>query len=212
MREQNTILGEVVWYLAGLMPILVVCLVWASMGDQPMLAQRIILIVVGAVIGGCALFAAGEWLRPTLPANAQQDQKAKGDPMASGKNSVSVSGSNNSVSIGHIGDVTINQAPQPELRISAAESSKNEDGTYTMSAEVEVVSPYPPGSLRLEAWAPGIVSLGAAPQRTGMSMTGHSGVRPDHAFTTLMQPFGKYVITVRTAAPTNVDLRYDFDK
>jgi hypothetical protein len=139
---------------------------------------------------------------PSIPATPQ------GPSM---KNSPNISAGGN-ITIGHIGDTIINQAMQPELKLSATKSIRNADGTSTLTTEAEIISPFPPGSMRLEAWAPGILSLDAAPQRIGMSMTGHSGVRSDHAFTTLVQPFGKYLIVVRTKEPTNVDLRYDFDK
>jgi hypothetical protein len=127
------------------------------------------------------------------------------------KNSPTISAGGN-VTIGHIGDVTINQAPQPELKLGPQKAGKNADGTFALTVEAEVISPYPPGSMRLEAWAPGIMELQAVPQRSGMSMTGHSGVRPEYAFTTLMQPFGKYLIVVRTKEAANIDLKYDFDK
>jgi hypothetical protein len=186
---------------------------------QEVTGMKVDLGPLAVIIGGLMLAAAGVvWHihssnaqigRPGLTAGAQSGPLPASSP---GKNTISIGGSNNQVTIGHIGDVTINQAPRPELKLSAAKVLKNEDGTYNVTSEAEIVSPYPPGSLRLEAWAPGIISLEAIPQRTGISMTGHSGVRPDFAFTTLMQPFGKYHIVVRVKEPTNIDLKYDFDR
>lgn len=68
MREEKRRLAELLWYAGGLLPLAGACLFWAGMGDQPVLAQRIILFTVGAAIGGCALLAAGEWLRPSVAA------------------------------------------------------------------------------------------------------------------------------------------------
>ena len=146
---------------------------------------------------------------PDTNTKAHSDSASEG---LSEKNSISIEGSNNQVTVGHIGDVTINQAPRPKLELSAAKVERNEGGTYSVTSEAEIVSPYPPGSLRLEAWAPGIISLDASPQRTGIVMMGHTGVRADFAFTTLMQPFGQYLITVRVSELTNVELKYEFDK
>ena len=126
-----------------------------------------------------------------------------------GKNSVTISGSNNTVSIGHIGDVNV---PGPELRLSAAEGKQNQDGAFVAVFDAQVVAPYTPGSMQIEAWAPNIVKLDVAPQRTGMVMFGHSGVRPDHAFSTVMSPFGQYKIYVTTKQPTNIEIRYSFDQ
>jgi hypothetical protein len=69
MRDDKRPLAELLWYAGGLIPLAGVCLFWASMGDQPVTPQRIILFVIGAAIGGFALLAAGEWIRPTLAQN-----------------------------------------------------------------------------------------------------------------------------------------------
>ena len=71
VRAEKSPLAELLWYAGGLLPLAVVCLFWASMGDQPVLPQRIVLLVVGAVIGGCGLLAIGELIRPTITAQAQ---------------------------------------------------------------------------------------------------------------------------------------------
>jgi hypothetical protein len=71
MRDDRRLIAELLWYATGLLPLAGVCLIWASMGDQPVTYQRIILGIVGAVIGGCALVATGEWIRPGSTAMAQ---------------------------------------------------------------------------------------------------------------------------------------------
>lgn len=64
MRDEKRPLAELLWYAGGLLPLAGVCLYWTSIGGQPVMAQRIVLLIVGAIIGGCALAAAGEFLRP----------------------------------------------------------------------------------------------------------------------------------------------------
>jgi len=167
-------------------------------------------IAIGCFIGAALLIGAGIqfWRWPPSPNGKPFITK---DAPPSGKNVVSIPGSNNQVTISHIGDVT-NQAPKPELKVlSPVNTEENADGTYTLTHEVEIVSPYPPGRLQLEAWASGILSLHATPRRAGMTMFGPSGTRPDHAFTTVLQPSGKYLIVVKVKKPTNVDIRYSFD-
>lgn len=72
MRDDKRPLAELLWYAGGLVPLAGVCLYWASLGDQPVTAQRLILFILGAAIGGFGLLAAGEVLRPT-GASAQGD-------------------------------------------------------------------------------------------------------------------------------------------
>ena len=106
---------------------------------------------------------------------------------------------------------TVNQAPEPELRPLEKNVTNNPDGTITTHILAEVVAPYPPSSLRVVAWASGIVALSVAPQRAGMHMAGHCGTRADHAFHTLMSPMGRYMISVQTKEPTNPRIEYQFD-
>jgi hypothetical protein len=58
------------WFLFGLMPIAIVCVMWAHMGDQPLWAVRIVLCCVLAVGGVIAGLAISEAVYPM--ANAQQ--------------------------------------------------------------------------------------------------------------------------------------------
>lgn len=127
------------------------------------------------------------------------------------KNTVEVSGTSNTVSIGHIGDVTINEAPAPELQLGKPEAKSLPDGTQMIRIPAEVVAPYTPGSLRVEAWAPGLVKMDVIAQRTGMQMLGHCGTRENHAFATVMQPFGRYAIKLQMRELADIEIRYDFD-
>src|SRR5450432_2683883 len=128
MRDDGRFLAASLWYSGGAIPLAGICLMWTSTGDQLVMLQRILLFTLGATIGGFALLAVGEAIRPTSPVSAQQVEPGT---MSNGKNSVSISGSNNNVTIGHIGDVTITQTPRPELKLETAKVQKEQDGTYT---------------------------------------------------------------------------------
>jgi hypothetical protein len=73
MRDDKRPVAELLWYSGGLIPLAAVCLIWASMGNQPVTAQRIILFVLGAAIGGFGLIGAGEYLRPPAQCSADSD-------------------------------------------------------------------------------------------------------------------------------------------
>jgi len=64
MRDAKRPLAELLWSAGGLIPLAGVCIFLASTGDQPVTAQRVVLFIVGAAIGGFGLLAAGEYLRP----------------------------------------------------------------------------------------------------------------------------------------------------
>ena len=124
---------------------------------------------------------------------------------------VHIGGGGNIVTFGQSGgENVINQAPKPDLKQLNNSIRQNPDGSQTISILAEVVAPYPPGSLFIQATAPDILDFDVNPQRTGMSMTAHSGKKESHAFTTLMSPFGQYMINVRTTKPQSVVIEYEF--
>jgi hypothetical protein len=123
-------------------------------------------------------------------------------------------GNDNVISVNQSGGVTagtyVNQAPKPQLKQISSQRARNTDGTYTASSLVEVVSPYPPANLYIQANAEDILDLECISQRPGVRMTGHSGKRPGYCFTNLVSPSGKYMIKVRTQGQTPVDLLCEF--
>jgi hypothetical protein len=124
---------------------------------------------------------------------------------------VNIGGGGNTVTFGQSGGQNvINQAPKPDLKTLNNDIRQNPDGSQTVLILTEVVAPYPPGSLLIKAAAPHILDLDVIPQRTGMSINGQSGKRDGYAFTTLMSPFGKYMINVRTSKPEAVSVEYEF--
>jgi hypothetical protein len=161
------------------------------------------LVVLAA---GClCLLASGSWnCFVDFPTRALGDQL---DTRNDGKNSVAISGSDNTVSIGHIAGAAI---PGAELILSNAVRKRDHDGSFLSIFDAQVVTPYTLGSLRLEAWASGIETFTVVAQPIGMSTGDNRGMRPDYAFTTVMNPLGQYKIFVVTAGPTDVEIRYAF--
>jgi NADH:ubiquinone oxidoreductase subunit 6 (subunit J) len=53
------------WYSVGVLPIALVCTMWARTGDQPWWALAPVLAIVGAVLGACILLTVGYWVYPT---------------------------------------------------------------------------------------------------------------------------------------------------
>jgi hypothetical protein len=98
MRDDKRVLVELLWYAGGLLPLAGVCLIWVSMGDQPVMPQRIILFILGAAIGGIGLLAAGEWLRPATA------QPIPGGPSVTNNgpsiNTTNQSGGTNTINVG----------------------------------------------------------------------------------------------------------------
>lgn len=195
----------------SLLPGAVFCL-WVASGESSMVTRNIYLIPIGALLGACAFAWAGYVFHDMRAAQAQALSPAEsGAQPSGGKNVVNIPGSNNTVSIGHIGDVTINQAPAPQLILSAVQRMQNPDGSVLTVIEASVIAPYPPAGLELEAWGPGIIEFNAQQQRPGMQMTGWTGVREDHAFTSVQSPSGRYRLNIRTKTATNVEIRYKFN-
>lgn len=171
------------------------------------------------MVGGVLLFLVGvDWYftaskkipdqTNAKPSEASVTTEKKDAP------TVNVTGSGNITTFGQVGDNTvnntINQAPQPDLRTISNEKKDNPDGTTTFSVLFEIVSPYPPGQLYLAAHATDILEFNVVPQRSGIHMTGHSGKREAFSFTTIMNPFGQYLMTVKTQGRSNIQVEYNF--
>ena len=136
-------------------------------------------------------------------------------PSDKDKDRVTISGSDNVISFNQSGGVTagtyINQAPEPELRLISNEGKANPDGTYTSSVLTEVVAPYTPGKLIVEAFAPGIVDLDVRPQGTGVMMGGHAGKRAGLCFATVINPSGRYWLNIKTKDEPQLSVEWRFE-
>lgn len=148
-------------------------------------------------------------------ADAAPERTAKADeaPIVPAQG-VNISGSGHVLSIGQTGGVTartvINQAPAPKLiRLSAVEKN-TADGKWEVVLVFAVESPYPVGNLFLGVYCTGIIDMECIPQRTGVSMEGHSGRREGYCFTNLHQAFGTYRLVVRAESRQPVRIEYEF--
>jgi hypothetical protein len=104
---------------------------------------------------------------------------------------------------------TVNQAPKPELRCGPLLNRRNPDGTYTVTCTLDVISPYPPAELSLQVKAAGIVSIRVMANRSGINMIGHSGMRDGWGFTSVINPSGRYTLSV-VAAELRFGIAYEF--
>ncbi len=213
MRDDKRPLPEFLWYVGGFLPLAGVCLIWTSMGDQPVTPQRIMLFILGAAIGGFSLLAAGELIRPI---NAQTPSEPP--PITNGeKPPVHVIGNNNVVSVGQTGGVTagtyINQVPQPELRLIDQKDEINSNGTHTTTFTVEVASQITPAFLAIDIAAQGIISANIMPPPVGgVSTMMLRNVRrsPTDYHAELTSPRGRYFVSVQTRGQTPIRLSYQF--
>ncbi len=111
--------------------------------------------------------------------------------------------------VGHIGHVM--EPPAPELKLLGWHGRENLDGSFTTEFDLQIIAPNPPANLYVETRAPGILSIELLPQRTGMVVTGHTGIRPDFAFTNLQHPYGKNRLVVRTQGKVPIEFEYKFE-
>lgn len=98
MREERRIWAELLWYTGGLFPLAAVTIIWTAMENQAV-PQRILLIAVGAALGGLAFFMLGEAIRPSLATSVKPGKTvvAQGGPTI---NTWNQSGGTNTIIIG----------------------------------------------------------------------------------------------------------------
>lgn len=65
MWEDKRRVAAYLWYAVAPIPLAAVFLMWASLDNDMTKLQIVCLAITGAVIGGAALVAVGEWVRPT---------------------------------------------------------------------------------------------------------------------------------------------------
>jgi hypothetical protein len=205
MRDDKRPLAEVLWYGGGLIPLAGVALMWASTGDQMLMAQRTVLFVVGAIIGGCALLVAGELLRPVGPVSAQQAPPQSPDIVIQGPGSAYSSGQTGGVTAG----TYINQAPPPDLKMLESKDTVNPDGTHTRVISLGVVSAYMPGQLILSAEAAGIISGDIHPMDAG-TLNFSQNLTSERYMVTVNGPTGRYALVVQTKQHEIINVRYAF--
>jgi hypothetical protein len=129
-----------------------------------------------------------------------------------GKNSPTISAGGN-VTIGHIGDVTINQASQPQLRLLDQKDYTQPDGTHATVFTIEIVAQLTPAFLAIDLIADGILNANILPPSVnGVStiMLRNKRISSTGYHAELTSPRGRYIVTVQTKGQTPVKLTYQF--
>jgi hypothetical protein len=97
----------------------------------------------------------------------------------------------------------VNQAPAPELRGIQEDKVANPDGSFTHRYLVEWTAEFP-GDWRISAYSKSVLGIDISANQVGWS-----GLRDDHAFTTINRPNGRYTIAVRTRSDDPVELKHE---
>jgi hypothetical protein len=131
---------------------------------------------------------------------------------SSGKNSPTISAGGN-VTIGHIGDITINQAPAPKLELIDSARTQNSDGTFDSHFILRVVSPYPPSRMQIVARAPGVLAVNIMADGTGSLSNKSTGVAKDESYgvVALSSMNKRFRLTVKTKSASDISLESAFE-
>ncbi len=147
------------------------------------------------------------------PVQKKKSADVSGDKTATPP--VTVSGSDNVVSVGQQGgitakSVTINPAVNPTLEIKSQTENGNDDGSHTVTLLTEVHSPFTPGLLSIQIAALGLKSVRIMPSGGEGMMMRNVKQGPSFYSTEIPGPRGQYVITVITESRTDIQLGAQF--
>jgi len=116
--------------------------------------------------------------------------------------------------IGQTGDnIIINpevDIPEPTLSIKEISAHQLVNNLYKTELLLTIDSSVPIPQLYLEVKAPTITEMETVAQRTGGSMSGHSGLREGYAFTNLINAYGSYKIIILTKEKEFFNITYDY--
>jgi hypothetical protein len=101
---------------------------------------------------------------------------------------------------------TVNLGAQ-EPRVAGPYVARNEpvpSGGYLTQVELMVESDYPLGEVAIQAHAPSIRQIQLVRDGGGMMMYGPEGVRDGMAFTSLLNAYGKLILSILTDKPEDV--------
>jgi hypothetical protein len=215
MKEQSRKAAEYSWYAMALLSVCLATLFLSWNGDLPMVAQRILLGIFGAIFGATALIALGEILHP-MELTAQPASPQATDNLNTPK-TINITGGDNVVSIGQIGgvtarSVTINPPLRPELRILERTELIGSDGAHIVTLKAEVASPITPGLLTIQIESEGIRHVTIAPPPiNGVSSLQMRNVRKsaNRFYAEIPSPRGIYEISI-TNSGAAVNLNASF--
>lgn len=117
---------------------------------------------------------------------------------------VTVNAPGGTVSVNQRGGITAGKViiktdlPEPELSAHIATDNQLDGGLYKTIIFIDIKTKVTVPNVYLSIAAPSIVSMIVSPLRSGLSMSGHSGVRDGWVFTNLINAYGTYRATVTT--------------
>lgn len=118
-----------------------------------------------------------------------------------------VVGPGGAVSFGQQGGITAGTVniqpgvPPPNFVLEQLTQNQPEGDLFKTEFMLKIESQVAVPNLYIAVHAPSITKMDAGPQRTGMSMTGHSGNRDGFAFTNLQNAYGLYKVSVLSKKP-----------
>jgi hypothetical protein len=91
--------------------------------------------------------------------------------------------------------------PEPRFKWTTRLTNKKNGSKYTSQFMLRIDTKVPIPNLLLQMNAKTITGMRAIPQRSGGGMHGYSSIRDGFAFTTLINAYGTYKITVNSSEP-----------
>ena len=107
--------------------------------------------------------------------------------------------------------VNINKFPEPKFDMKLISANVPQNDLFETKALLTIESKTALKNLYLEAKAPSITNLEVIPQRTGMSMSGHSGKRNGFAFTNILDAWGQYMLIILSQKPEKYEIIYNYE-
>lgn len=188
---------------------------WIKWFQQQSTEVRLLLSVSSVLLNAAFVWILWSGPRSENEPLAQGRKAEVGNMMEAESNGVTISGSNNTVSIGQTGGVTagtyINQAVQPALKLVEEKDFENQDGTHTKVIRVAVASTHTPGRLLMKASGNGVLSGDVNPIDAGI-VNFSGGVEHGGYKVAIQAPFGRYDVSVTTTVKTPINLDYAFER
>jgi hypothetical protein len=189
-------------------------IMWSQQSHGYSLTIQMIIAAVCAAIAAASLVWGLDELRGRANAAEIPNLAEKPSPnnSTSGKNSPNITAGGN-VTIGHIGDVTINQAPAPKLELIESIRKQNADGTFDSQFVVGVISPYPPSRMEIVARAPGVLGINIMADGTGTLSNKTVDVAKDASYgiVAISSMNKRFRLTVKTKSASDISLESAFE-
>ena len=115
---------------------------------------------------------------------------------------------NSVISIDQRGGITAGQVnittglPEPKFEIKSLVENQPDGELYRTEFLLNISSQVAIPNLYLQVSSPAITKMDVNPQRSGASISGHTGIRDGFAFTNLQNAYGSYKITALSKSPS----------